>query len=62
MTTTMKEKSFTAPAFSFIRGPVACLLVHGFGDTAILMEPMGTYLSEQGITTKGITLPGHGTS
>ena len=37
-------------------------MVHGFGDTASLMEPMGTYLSDRGMTTKGITLPGHGTS
>lgn len=51
-----------APAFSFIEGPLGCLLVHGFGDTAALMEPMGTYLSAQGVSTKGITLPGHGTS
>ena len=50
------------PAFSFIRGPLGCLLVHGFGDTAALMEPMGTYLSTQGVSTRGITLPGHGTS
>jgi carboxylesterase len=57
----VKKRTF-APAFSFIRGPVGCLLVHGFGDTAALMEPMGTHLSTQGISTKGITLPGHGTS
>ena len=61
-TDTMTKKSSLAPAFSFIRGPLGCLLVHGFGDTAALMEPMGTYLSAQGVSTKGITLPGHGTS
>ena len=61
-TDTMSKKSSFAPAFSFIRGPLGCLLVHGFGDTAALMEPMGTYLSAQGMSTKGITLPGHGTS
>jgi carboxylesterase len=58
----MKTSSADVPAFSFIRGPVACLLIHGFGDTATLMEPMGSHLSAQGITTKGITLPGHGTT
>lgn len=57
----MPEKPL-APAFSFIRGPVGCLLVHGFGDTAALMEPMGAHLSALGISTKGITLPGHGTT
>jgi carboxylesterase len=51
-----------APAFSLIRGPVGCLLVHGFGDTAALMEPMGAHLGARGISTKGITLPGHGTT
>jgi carboxylesterase len=59
--TPAKTRSF-GPGFSFIRGPLGCLLVHGFGDTAALMEPMGTYLGTQGISTKGITLPGHGTS
>jgi carboxylesterase len=52
----------SSPAFSFIRGPVGCLLVHGFGDTATLMEPMGTYLGNKGISIRGITLPGHGSS
>lgn len=61
-TGTMKRKDKLAPAFNFIGGPVGCLLVHGFGDTAALMEPMGTHLGTQGVSTKGITLPGHGTS
>jgi len=50
------------PAFTFIKGPLGCLLIHGFGDTADLMEPMGEYLSSEGISTRGMTLPGHGTS
>lgn len=62
LTKTASRKTSLAPAFSFIRGPVGCLLVHGFGDTAALMEPMGTHLGTQEISTKGITLPGHGTS
>lgn len=61
-TETIAKKSSLPPAFSFNRGPLGCLLVHGFGDTAALMEPMGTYLSARDVTTKGITLPGHGTS
>lgn len=61
METLVKGKSDT-PAFSFIRGPLGCLLIHGFGDTATLMEPMGKFLGSQGISTKGITLPGHSTS
>jgi carboxylesterase len=50
------------PAFSFIQGPLGCLLVHGFGDTAALMEPMGEYLRAENISARGITLPGHGSS
>ncbi len=50
------------PAFSFIKGPLGCLLVHGFGDTAALMEPMGEYLRSEDISTRGPTLPGHGVS
>jgi len=62
MTKPVSKGGFKSPAFSFVRGPVGCLLVHGFGDTAALMEPMGTYLGNKGISTRGITLPGHGTS
>jgi carboxylesterase len=57
----LKEKP-PPPAFSFIKGQLGCLLLHGFGDTATLMEPMGTYLRAQDIGARGITLPGHGTS
>jgi len=58
----VRKKKTNTPAFSFIRGPLGCLLVHGFGDTATLMEPMGSHLGGQGISIRGITLPGHGTS
>lgn len=61
-TYTVARKKSDRPAFSFIRGPLGCLLIHGFGDTAALMEPMGSHLGNQGITTKGITLPGHGST
>ena len=57
-----RKKKANTPAFSFIRGPLGCLLVHGFGDTAALMEPMGSHLGGQGISIRGITLPGHGSS
>jgi len=59
--TAIRETSLP-PAFSFIKGSLGCLLVHGFGDTAALMEPMGEYLCAEDISTRGITLPGHGTS
>jgi carboxylesterase len=50
------------PSFSNINGPIGCLLIHGFGDSADLMRPMGDHLSSKGISVRGITLPGHGTS
>jgi carboxylesterase len=43
-------------------GDIGCLLVHGFGDTSSLMEPMAGYLKELGIGARCIDLPGHGTS
>ncbi len=52
----------SAPAFSFIKGPLGCLLIHGFGDTADLMEPMAAYLKSEEISVRGMTLPGHGTT
>jgi carboxylesterase len=59
----MIEKTTMNTAFSFKeQGDVGCLLVHGFGDTAALMEPMAAHLAEQGIGTRCINLPGHGTS
>jgi carboxylesterase len=59
---TMREKTSFPAAFSFVKGEIGCLLVHGFGDTAALMEPMASYLNEQNIQTKCMDLPGHGTS
>lgn len=61
-TETAVKRTTLPPAFSFIRGPLGCLLVHGFGDTAVLMEPMGEYLRSEDISIRGTTLPGHGTS
>ena len=52
----------STPAFSFIKGQLGCLLIHGFGDTFDLMEPMASYLKSEGISVRGATLPGHGTT
>lgn len=60
--TSSRRQNQHPPAFSFIKGPLGCLLIHGFGDTADLMEPMGAYLSSEDISTRAMTLPGHGTS
>jgi carboxylesterase len=56
------QQSHLSPAFSFIKGPLGCLLIHGFGDTADLMEPMAAFLNSEDISVRGMTLPGHGSS
>jgi carboxylesterase len=48
--------------FSFDRGPVGCLLTHGFmGVTASLRE-LGEYLAERDLTVLCRPLPGHSTT
>ena len=49
-------------AFRFDRGPVGCLLVHGFAGSPHEMRELGEHLAEQDITTLCEPLPGHGTS
>lgn len=44
------------------RGPVACLLLHGFAGSPAEIRPVIEYLSSQGITVSAPVLPGHGTS
>ena len=61
-TTAPAKKNRLTPAFSFIKGPAGCLLIHGFGDTIDLMGPMADYLRSEDISVRGMTLPGHGTS
>ncbi|HOO56775.1 MAG TPA: alpha/beta fold hydrolase [bacterium] len=43
------------------RGPVGCLLIHGFTGAPIEMSLVGKYLAERNITVSGIMLAGHGT-
>ncbi len=57
----MKEDLKTAP-LSHPGANVGCLLVHGFGDTAALMEPMALHLKRLGIASRCINLPGHNSS
>ena len=63
-TGTMTERTSSGGGFSsiFDQGDIGCLLVHGFGDTAALMEPMAAYLKELGIGARSIDLPGHNSS
>ncbi len=56
----VSEQGHPGP-FSFPRGPVACLLIHGFAASPAEMRPLGEYLAERGITVSAPLLPGHGT-
>jgi len=40
----------------------AVLLIHGFGGTPFDLRPLGEYLSQNGIASYGVLLPGFGTS
>jgi carboxylesterase len=51
----------SARPFAFDRGPVGCLLLHGFTGTPSEMRPLGEYLAERGYTVRAPLLPGHGT-
>jgi len=44
------------------RGPVGCLLIHGFTGAPTEMALMGEFLAERNITVSGIQLAGHGTT
>ena len=47
-------------AYSFRRGPIGCLVLHGFMGSPISSRPIAQYLAEQGITVHCPLLPGHG--
>ena len=48
--------------FRFDRGPVGCLLTHGFTGSPFEMRELGEYLAEKGLSVLCKPLPGHGTS
>jgi len=48
--------------FSFDRGPVGCLLIHGFIGLPCTMRELGEYLAERDITILCKPLPGHDTN
>lgn len=50
----------SARPFAIRRGPIGCLLVHGFTGTPHEMREMGEYLSDRGISVVCKLLPGHG--
>lgn len=47
--------------FSFDRGAVGVLMVHGFTGSPASMRPIGEGLAADGLSVEGIRLPGHGT-
>ena len=54
------ERGNPAP-FTHWRGPVGCLLLHGFPGTPAEMRLLGEYLAERGISVMAPLLAGHGT-
>jgi carboxylesterase len=49
-------------AFRFDKGPVGCLLTHGFTGSPFEMRELGEYLAERNLTVLCKPLPGHGTT
>jgi carboxylesterase len=47
--------------FSFDRGPIGCVLLHGFTAAPKEMRPLGEYLAEHDFTVRGVQYAGHGT-
>jgi carboxylesterase len=48
--------------FAFDRGPIGCVLLHGFTAAPKEMRPLGTYLAAHDYTVRGVRYAGHGTS
>jgi carboxylesterase len=48
--------------FAFDRGPIGCVLLHGFTAAPKEMRPLGDYLAAQDYTVRGVRYAGHGTS
>jgi carboxylesterase len=48
--------------FAFDRGPIGCVLLHGFTAAPKEMRPLGNYLAARDYTVRGVRYAGHGTS
>jgi carboxylesterase len=48
--------------FAFDRGPIGCVLLHGFTAAPKEMRPLGDYLAARDITVRGVRYAGHGTT
>jgi carboxylesterase len=47
--------------FAFDRGPIGCVLLHGFTAAPKEMRPLGDYLAERNFTVRGVRIAGHAT-
>lgn len=48
--------------FAFDRGPIGCVLLHGFTAAPKEMRPLGDYLAARNYTVRGVRYAGHGTN
>jgi carboxylesterase len=48
--------------FAFDRGPIGCVLLHGFTAAPKEMRPLGDYLAARDFTVRGVRYAGHGTT
>jgi carboxylesterase len=48
--------------FAYDRGPIGCVLLHGFTAAPKEMRPLGDYLAARNYTVRGVRYAGHGTS
>jgi carboxylesterase len=58
----MKFKFLNKTSLTFKRGPVGCLLIHGFTSTPDEMLPLGEFLANHDLSVHISLLPGHGTT
>ena len=48
--------------FAFDRGPIGCVLLHGFTAAPKEMRPLGDYLAARNFTVRGVRYAGHATT
>jgi len=58
---TLLERRPATPIY-LERGPIACLVLHGFAGSPAEVRPVIQHLADHGITVSAPVLPGHGTS
>ena len=58
----LRNPQLDGSPFFWPEGDVAVLCLHGFTATTVEVRKIASYLKNQGITTKGPLLPGHGTN